>query len=111
MAYTHLGLDVAGLVTTAEAATKVARDPGLPEVTCNVLRLNRITEGLPPGPPCARRRYTAAEKRRGIGLAKMVAPLRGAVWARQHPAQSIAIGVGVIGALVGLGYWWGRGAR
>lgn len=120
MAYTHtyphsLGLDLGELITKGgpaiQAVSKIVEDPALPEVTCHVLRLNKVTEGQNPGLPCTRKVYTLAEKRKGVGLARVVTPLRAAVWARQNPLLAGAIGVASVGALVGLGYYLGKGRR
>lgn len=110
--YEPLGIDVSDLIAKGgpaiKAAAKVVEDPALPEVTCNILRLNKVVEGKSPGPACRRQRYTKAQKRRGVGLHLAVTPLRLTVWARQHPALAIGAGVAVLGALVGVGYWIGR---
>ena len=94
-----------------QAASKVIMDPALPEVTCNVLRLNRVVEGGGAGPACARVRYTTAQKKQGVGLYMAVTPLRLATWARANPALAIMAGMGVVGGLVGLGYMLGKKKR
>lgn len=114
--YPHsLGLDVSDLITkggpAVAAAGKVIQDPGLPEITCHLLRLNKITEGKDPGPPCPRPRYTTADKRRGVGLSRAATPLRAVVWARERPVAAIGIGIATVGLLVGIGYYWGRKKR
>jgi hypothetical protein len=91
-----------------QAGSKVISDPALPEIVCNVLRLNKVVAGKDAGPPCARKVYTIAQKRKGIGLHAGVGPLRTIVWARKNPAIAIGAGVGVVGLLVGLGYWMGK---
>lgn len=114
--YSHgLGLDLGELINkggpAVAAVAKVVQDPALPEVTCHVLRLNKITEGRDPGPPCTRRRYTLSEKKQGIGLTLAVTPLRAAVWARAHPLLAMGAGLAVAGVLVGAGYTMGRKRR
>ena len=118
MAYAQTGLgalDLAQLITqggpAVRAASKVIEDPALPEVACHILRLNRVSAGQHPGPSCPRKVYTALQKRKGVGLSSITKPLRAAVWARQNPAVSIGIGLGVIGIFVGVGYWIGKGSR
>jgi len=119
MAYIHslqgLGLDLGELITKGgpaiQAAAKVVEDPALPEVTCNVLRLNKIAEGKDTGGPCARVRYSAAQKRKGIGLHAAVMPLRVTVWARANPTLAVVAGAGVVGGFVALGYYLGTKER
>lgn len=120
MAYIHshsrgLGLDLDELINkggpAVAAVAKVVQDPALPEVTCHVLRLNKITEGKDPGPPCTRRRYMLTEKKQGIGLTLAVTPLRVAVWARANPLLAAGAGLAVAGLLVGAGYSMGRRQR
>lgn len=97
--------------TVAQAAAAIARDPALMETVCLVLRLNAVTEGLPPGPPCPERSYTEFEASQGIGLASAVGPLRAVVWAKEHPIlAAVGVSVTVFGTL-GLFYWLGRTAR
>lgn len=111
--YTHphgLGLDFGEIIrrggSAISAASKVVQDPALPEITCHVLRLNKMAEGKPPGLPCPRPSYTG--KGGGIGLALAVVPLRAVVWARENPVLAGAAGLAAVGALVGLGYYWGK---
>jgi hypothetical protein len=103
--YSDLGLDIGGAI---DAASKIIEDPALPETACNVLRLNRAVEGKETGKPCNRRIYTALDRQRGVGLHLTLAPLRAATWAHENPVAALAIGAGVVGGLVGLGYWLGR---
>lgn len=111
--YSHgLGLDLGELINkggpAVAAVAKVVQDPALPEVTCHVLRLNKITEGKDPGPPCVRKVYTPSEKKQGIGLTLAVTPLRAAVWARGNPVLAAGAGLAVAGVLIGVGYALGR---
>lgn len=113
MAYMQsLGLDIASLINTGgpaiQAASKVISDPALPEITCNILRLNKVVAGQDPGPACAKRVYTAAQKRQGVGLSIAVVPLRVAVWARKNPALAIAAGASVVGLIGYIGYSIGK---
>ena len=105
------GLSVEDLIkkggTALQAASKVLVDPALPEVSCHVLRLNKITKGKHPGPACAKVRYTASQKATGVGLARVVKPLRAAVWARQNPVVAVGIGAGVVGLIWWVGYRMG----
>ena len=108
MSYEGLGISIDNLGTTIDAVSKVVEDPALPEVACNILRLNEATEGKQVSPPCVRRSYSAAQRRQGVGLYMAVVPLRAATWARQHPITAVAVGIGVVGGLIGLGYYLGR---
>jgi hypothetical protein len=109
-----LGLDLGELfergTTAVQAAAKVLEDPALPEVTCQVLRLNALASNRP-SPVCPAQRYTLAQKQKGIGLHLAVTPLRIAVWARMHPLLATAVAGGSVLGLVGLGYALGKGAR
>jgi len=94
-----------GSADAIKAATKVIEDPALTEVACNVLRLNRIVEELPPGPPCPRREYTDSEKRRGVGLYQVVGPIRAYSWYFKNRVPLALIGGVVLAvSLVGLKY-------
>jgi hypothetical protein len=90
------------------AASKVIEDPALPEIACEVLRLNRVVSHQNPGLPCQRRVLTEADKRKGVGLYLAREPLRAYIWARQNPALAIGIGLGVVGIIGAIGYAIGR---
>ncbi len=83
-------------------------DPYLTEVTCNILRLERIQAGQKPGVPCAR---TQAGLRGGIGLSEAVGPLRAFVYHREHPWIVPTAIAGVIGFTFLSGYWAGKSRR
>ena len=106
-AYQGVGIDWDKVGSTVQAAAAVSQDPALSEVVCHVLRLNAITEGRNPGPVCPRRRYSPAEKQKGIGLYLAAKPLRVAVWIRQHPAVAVAGAAGVLGLV----YFLGRASK
>jgi len=118
MAYTthpsDLGIDVDSIVSTGgpalQAVSKIVEDPALPEITCNVMRLNKAAKGQKSS-PCARKVYSAADKGKGVGLHIAITPLRIATWARTNPVLAVGVAVGVVGALVGLGYYIGRKKR
>jgi hypothetical protein len=116
MAYEEaLGADVSSLLTRGasalKAASKVIEDPALPQITCHVLRLNKITRNEDPGPPCPKIVLTEAQRRKGVGLAAAEKPLRAFVWARKNPAIAIGIGVGVVGMIWYVGYAMGKRKR
>lgn len=93
------------------AASKIIEDPALPEIACEVLRLNRVVARQDPGLPCPRRVLTEEQKRKGVGLHLARRPLRAYVWARQHPGAAWGIGLGVVLAIGLVGYSIGRRAR
>jgi hypothetical protein len=94
-----------------EAGARVAEDPYLPEVTCHILRLDKITDGLAPGPRCLKTVATKAHKDRGIGMESAAGPLRAFVWYKEHPAIVAALGLGAVGLVWYLGYSMGRKKR
>lgn len=93
------------------AVSKVIEDPALPEIACEILRLNKVVAGQHPGLPCPRKVLTEAQKRKGVGLYLAREPLRAYVWARQNPGLTISIGLGVVGLIGAIGYAMGRRAR
>ena len=94
--------------SAVEAASKVIEDPYLPEVTCHLLRLNRISRGENPGAPCSRTVVTAAQRGKGVGMGIAAKGLRVFAWARTNPGLAIGVGVGAVGLVFGLGYLVGR---
>lgn len=83
-------------LTTAGGAlgtgAKVVQDPYLPEVLCRVDQLAQIEAGQRPS-PCA---SMPPGRAGGIGLRKVVAPLRAYVYAEQHPwVYPVAIGAAI----------------
>ncbi len=108
MAYQALGFSVG---TAAAAASDLLSDPGFTEAACHVRRLGKMAKGKDPGSPCPPRAYSAADKSRGVGLARYMPGIRAAVWGREHPIATIAIGVGVIGLFIGAGYYLGKTAK
>jgi hypothetical protein len=93
-----------------QAASKVVEDPYLPEVSCHILRLNRIAKDQNPGAPCPRTTVSPHTKK-GIGLSAAAKPLRAWVWARENPIVAVAAGTSVIGLIWGLGYYSGKKRR
>lgn len=74
-----------------QAASKIVEDPALPEVTRLVLKLHSLQRSSAPTRPGA----PAPAPARGIGLAKIVPPLRAYVYAEENwwvkPAAIAAI--------------------
>jgi hypothetical protein len=84
--------------------SKVVTDPYLPEVLCRVNQLAQIEQRVPIT-ACAK---TPPGRTGGIGLRKVVAPLRAYVYAEQRPwIQPVAIAAAV-GVPFVLGYLLGR---
>ncbi len=103
--------NIAAVGTALQAASKIIEDPFLPEVTCQILRLNKISKGVDPGPPCQRTIATPAQLQKGIGLSVASKPLRMFVWGRQHPILATGIGIGALALIFGLGYSAGKRKR
>lgn len=103
MAYQALGISASDLKLGADFAT----DPALKEFMCLAKRARHVFKGQQAGPSCPRFSYTTRQKDQGVGLHKILEPMRAATWAREHPVQSIAIGLGVVGLFVGIGYYLG----
>jgi hypothetical protein len=88
---------------TLKAGMAVIEDPYLPQVACEVLRLNAIQEGRRPGPKCPAPRNPSSKK--GVGLSYAVKPLQAFVYARQRPWIVPAAILGVVGLSFAAGYW------
>lgn len=114
MGYLPQGDIASDLVNTLSsagiAATKIAEDPHLPEVTCQVLRLNAIEKGQKPGPACARV-PKAAGVGRGIGLRYAAGPLSVFVKTREKPWLIPVVVGSLIGGVFLLGYMAGAGGK
>lgn len=83
---------------------KVVADPYLPEVLCQIDQLAQIEAGRVPL-PCPR---IPPGRVGGVGLRKVVAPMRAYVYAEQHPwVYPAAIGA-AIGIPFLLGYLAGK---
>ena len=115
MSYVAQGADIAAALDKAAptilAVSKVVEDPALPEIVCEVLRLNKVVAGQPAGPSCPRRVLTAAQKSKGVGLYVAREPLRAYIWARQNPALAWGAGLAVVGLIGLVGYTLGRRSR
>lgn len=103
MSYTPISLG--GISDVLSAGVNVAQDPCLTEVAKLTIQLHTLEQ------PKAVGATAPASTEKGIGLCRVVTPLRAYVWTRKHP-WSVPLGaVAVIGGLVGLGYVMGRRAR
>lgn len=110
MAYTSYQ-QALGAITASDIkfGAEVAADPALSEFLCLAKRAKRAFKGQDVGAPCPRRLYSAQQKSQGVGLHHILEPMRIATWARANPVAAIAIGAGVVGGLIGLGYYLGSG--
>jgi hypothetical protein len=111
MSYVAQGATLDTIAPAIFAAAKIVEDPAVPEIACEVIRLNKVMAGQNPGPPCQRRVLTPADKRKGVGLYVARQPLRAYVWARQHPGTTLAIGAGIVLAIGLVGYTIGKKSR
>jgi hypothetical protein len=99
-------------VTTATmAALRVVEDPFLGETACEVMRLSNLKRTGSPGPPCPRTdpRYRGSAK--GVGLEKLVGPLRTYIGHRERPWALPALVGGAVLLIFYAGYGVGRGRR
>ena len=105
---TALG-DLASTITAAAnaigIATDLAADPYLPETVCRVGQVREVNAGRKPG-ACVK---TADGLRGGVGLRKLIKPLRGYSYAEQHPWAYAAAVAGVIGVPMLIGYALAKG--
>lgn len=101
MAYQELG----SLMSTAQAAAAVARDPFLPEVTRLVLELQSEEKKAAATSP------SSGSTGVGIGLRNVVGPLRFFVKTQKHPWLLPVAAAGIVGGLFALGYITGKKAR
>jgi len=103
--------DLASTITNIASglgvAADLATDPYLPETVCRVGQLGAIKKGQKPG-PCVK---TAKGLKGGVGLSKLVVPLRAYVYAEQHRWAYAAAVAGVIGLPLLLGYTIGKGSK
>lgn len=90
---------------TLGVAAKVATDPYFPELTCHLIRLSNVSDGLAPG-VCAR---TRPGLRGGIGLEDAILPVRAFVAHKQRPWLLPAIAVVLLGGTFAIGYLAGKG--
>lgn len=98
MAYQATG----GLLSTASAATAVARDPYLPEVVDLVLRL-QASEKASAG--------SAGSTGKGVGLRNVVGPLRTFVKIQEKPWILPVVVVGIVGTIFAAGYFTRKATR
>ncbi len=96
-----------GIADVAKAGAELSTDPYLPETVCRLRQVKAIKNNEAP-PPCVETEPGLAG---GVGLRKVIRPLRAFVFAEQHPwvyALAVAAAVGVP---VWIGYEIGRGTK
>lgn len=92
-----------------KAGQAILDDPYFGEGVCHILRLQSIEQGKQPGPACPRTVITTANARKGVGLRHVAAPLRAAVYTREHPWVFAASVAALVGVPFVLGYVLGKG--
>ncbi len=95
---------IMGVFDIAQSVANVASDPCLMTVAGQLNRLAELEKSSGattiPGLP--------TQASAGIGLCKAVAPLNFVIWARMNPFLALALGVGVVGGIFGLGYRYAK---
>lgn len=102
-----LASTITNLASGIGIAADLATDPYLPETVCRVGQLSVIRKGGKPG-VCAN---TAMNLSGGVGLRKMVKPLRAYVYAEQHRWVYLLAVAGIVGVPLFIGYTLGKGGR
>lgn len=106
-----MGYEAQGdLLDVTKAAAAIATDPHLPEVTCQILRLQKIEGGKNPGPSCPRI-STKASPGTGIGLRYATGPLRLFVKTREHPWILPVAVAAILGTAFAVGYVLGKDSK
>lgn len=85
-------------VNVLDSAKVILDDPALPEVTGLILKLNKIETKTKPGAPT----------QKGIGLRRIITPLKIYVKTREQPVLGYAIIAGVVAIPFALGYLFGK---
>jgi hypothetical protein len=102
-----LASTISNLASGLGIAVDLANDPYLPETVCRVGQLRDIHAGKKP-PVCVR---TADKLPGGVGLRKLIKPLRGYIYAEQHKWVYAAGAAAIIGVPLLIGYALGKGKR
>lgn len=87
--------------------TDLATDPYLPETVCRIGQVSSIHKGQKPG-ACV---TTHPNLPGGVGLRKMIVPLRAYAYAEAHPWTYAVAALGIIGLPFLLGYRMGQGRK
>lgn len=102
--YIPMGDVVSSIVGDINTVTAVATDPYMPEVLCRIGQLKAVRANQPK-PPC---QDTPLGLQGGVGLGKLILPLRGFVYAEQYPILYPLAAFVVIGLPFLIGYQFGR---
>lgn len=97
--------DISSLFNAVGIAADVTADPYLPETVCRVGQMRALNRGQA-APACA---TTADGLPGGVGLSKLIKPLRGYVYSLEHKWVAPAVIAGVIGVPMLIGYLLGKG--
>jgi hypothetical protein len=111
MPYTELGADWSKVGTALEAAGKVAGDPYLKQVACEVLRVSKVEAGQDPGPPCPLTAPPGTVIPGGVGLRHAVWPIKVYGFHKRYPYVIPLAAVGVLGLIFYAGYATGKRRR
>jgi hypothetical protein len=95
--YTGIGASVSDVFSGAQVALRVADDPALSTVVSLIQEIKGLPSKGPAGPPT-----------RGVGLSKIVTPLRGFVAYKKHPWIVPAFVGGAVLVIFSLGVMTGR---
>ena len=90
----------------ANAILNVIEDPALPEVARILNRFHQLEQSAPKKPGSS-----APSTTKGIGLKRVVGPMRALLWLRENPAALVAGAVAVVAVPALLGYAVGRKSR
>ena len=102
-----LASTITNIASTVGIAADLANDPYLPETVCRVGQLKALNNKQRPGTCQAVRDGMPG----GVGLRKLIKPLRGYVYAQEHKWTYAAAAGVVIGLPLLLGYALGKGSR
>ncbi len=99
--YTGIGAGLDTVTNVADITARVVGDPALPTVVSLVQQIKSLSSGGTSAPG-------APSTERGVGLSRIVAPLRGFVAYKKHPWIAPAFVGGVFLGIFSLGVLTGR---
>ena len=98
---------IAAATSAIGVATDLAQDPYLSETVCRVGQVRDTNAGRKPS-TCVKQRDGLPG---GVGLRKLIKPLRAYSYAEQHKWTYAAAVAGVLGVPLLIGYALGKGGR